>query len=103
VIRREDLHQGRRGEFTVRTKTHSEVASEVRYGQQKVTPISGSRGARFAPLRGVENSWVIGMRLAERSDDACWLSLYPATESFVTGRNKNSQVDNDGPSRGLAD
>ncbi|MEE4278843.1 MAG: hypothetical protein V2I82_10300, partial [Halieaceae bacterium] len=75
----------------------------LNYADEVTRPWSGVKASRVASLSAVRNGWLVGIAMAEESDDPCLITIFSANRQFVEGPNKFRQVDGDGSSRGQSD
>jgi hypothetical protein len=73
------------------------------HANETTRPWSGVKASRVASLNAVRNGWLVGIAMAEESDDPCLITIFSANRQFVEGPNGFRQVDGDGSSRGQSD
>lgn len=56
------------------------------------TRISGNSDDRVRTLTAPDGAWLIAIRMAERSDDPCFVQAFYTTEDYVTGPNRDESI-----------
>lgn len=56
------------------------------------TRISGNGDDRVRTLTAPDGAWLIAIRMAERSDDPCYVEAFYTTEGYVTGPDRDESI-----------